>query len=106
MDNIIRKIVKESKELTHGAAKEQASPGYPSIKLSKLNTEDDMINEEGHRLIGCKVMYLVSKTYPVFLSPVLEVAKHFSNSTKQNWKALSRVIGYIKMNIGKESALC
>ena len=34
-----------------------------------------------------------------------EVAKHFSLPTKQHWKALTRVIGYIKANIGKERFL-
>ena len=101
MDDMARKIVKEYEELTHGVVKEWTSPGYPSIKLTKSNSDDEMINEEGYRSMVGKVMYLVNKTHPVCLSPVRELAKHFSHPTKQHWKALTRVIGYIKANIGK-----
>ena len=48
-DDIARKIVKEYEELTHGAVKEWTSPGYPSIKLTKSNSEDEVTNEEGYR---------------------------------------------------------
>ena len=48
-----------------------------------------------------KVMYLVKNTLLVCLSPTQEIAKHFSYPTKQHWKKLTRVIGYIKANIGK-----
>ena len=70
MDNMARKIVKKYEELTHGAVKEWTSSGYPSIKLTKLNSEDEMINQEGYRSIVGKVMYLVNKTHSVCLSPV------------------------------------
>ena len=49
MDNVARKIVKENEERTHGVVKEWTSPGYPSIKLTKSNSEDELINEEGYR---------------------------------------------------------
>ena len=48
-----------------------------------------------------KVMYLVNKSIPTCLSPIRELAKHCSHPTKLHWKGLTRLIGYIKANIGK-----
>ena len=70
MNDMARKIVKEYEELTHGAVKEWTSPGYPNIKLTKLNSEDKEINEEGYRSMVRKVTCLVNKTHPVCLSRV------------------------------------
>ena len=70
MDNMARKIVKEYEELTHGAVKEWTSTVYPSIKLTRSNSEGEVINEEGYRLKVRKVMSLVNKTHPACLSPV------------------------------------
>ena len=44
MDNIAKKIIKQYEELTHRAVKEWTSTGYPSIKLTKSNPEDEVIN--------------------------------------------------------------
>ena len=98
MDDMARKIVKEYEELTHGAVKKWTSPDYPSVKLTKSNSEDEVINEEGYRLM---VGNLVNKTHLVCLIPIRELAKSFSHPTKQHWKAITRVIGYIKASIGK-----
>ena len=99
MEDMARKIVKEYEELTHRVVKEWTSSGYPSIKLS--NSEDDVINEKGYRSMVRRFMYLVNKTHSVCLSLVQKLAKHFSHLMKQHWKALTRVIGYIKANIRK-----
>jgi len=48
-----------------------------------------------------KVMYYVNKLCPVCLSITRELAKYFACPTKLHWKALSRLVGYIKGSIGK-----
>ena len=48
-----------------------------------------------------KVIYLVNKMNPTCLNVVRELAKHFNNPTKQHWKALTQLIGYVKSDIGK-----
>ena len=68
MDDMTRKIVKEYKELMHGTVKEWISPGYPTIKLTKANPDEEIINKEGYRSMVEKVMYLVNKTLPVCLN--------------------------------------
>ena len=46
-------------------------------------------------------MYFVNKVCPVCLSITRELAKYFACPTKDHWKALLRLVGYIKGNIGK-----
>ena len=46
-------------------------------------------------------MYLVNKSNPTCLNAVRELATYFNNPTKQNWKVLTRLIGYIKSDIRK-----
>ena len=48
-----------------------------------------------------KIMYFVNKVCPVCLSITRELAKYFACPTKDHWKALLRLVGYIKGNIGK-----
>ena len=101
MDDMARKIVKEYEELTNGTVKEWNSSGYPSMKLSKPENEKEIYNQDKYRSMVGKVMYLVNKLNPTCLNAVRELAKHFNNPTKQHWKALTRLIGYIKLDIGK-----
>ena len=84
-----RKIVKEYEKLTNGTAKEWNSPGYPSIKLTRTENEDEIYKQEEYRSMVGKVIYLVNKSNPICLNAVQELAKHFNNPTKQHWKALT-----------------
>ena len=52
MDDMARKIVREYKELMHGTVKEQISPGYPSIKLTKANPDKKMMKKDTCQLLG------------------------------------------------------
>ena len=101
VDDMARKIVKEYKKLTNRMVKEWNSPGYPNIKLTRTKNEDEIYKQEEYRSMVGKVMYLVNKSNPICLNAVRELVKHFNNPTKQYWKALTRLIGYIKSDIGK-----
>ena len=101
MDDMATKIVKEYEKLTGGSVKEWKTPGFPSVKLSKPEDESEIINEKEYRSMVGKVMYYVNKVCPVCLSITRELAKYFACPTKLHWKALSRLIGYIKGSIGR-----
>ena len=101
MDDMTRKIVKEYKKITNGTVKEWNSPGYPSITLTKPENEDEIYKQDKYRSMVGKVMYLVNKSNPTCLNIVRELAKHFNNPMKQHWKASTRLIGYIRSDIGK-----
>ena len=101
MDDMATKIVKEYEKLIGGTIKEWATPGYPSIKLSKPETESEIVDEKNYRSMVGKVMYFVNKVCPVCLSVTRELAKYFACPTQVHWKVLTRLVGYIKGNIGK-----
>ena len=101
MDDIAIKIVKEYEKLIGGTIKEWSTPGYPSIKLTKTDKKSEIVNVEKYRSMVGKVMYFVNKVCPVCLSITRELAKYFSCPTQTHWKALTRLIGYIKGIIGK-----
>ena len=67
----------------------------------KPENENEIYKQDKYRSMVGKVMYLVNKSNPTSLNTVRELAKHFNNPTKQHWKALTRLIGCIKSDIGK-----
>ena len=79
MDDMASKIVKEYEESTNGTVKEWNSPGYPSIKLTKPENDNETYNQDNYRLMAGKVMYLVNKSNPTCLIALRELAKHFNN---------------------------
>ena len=81
------------------------SPGYPSIELAKPKNENEIYKQDKYRSMVGKVMYLINKSNPTCLNVVRELAKHFNDPTKQLWKALMRLIGYIKSDIWKSRIL-
>ena len=101
MDDMAIKIVKEYEKLMGNTVKEWATPGYPSFKLMKPTNESEIVDEKNYRSMVGKVMYYVNKVCPVCLSITRELAKYFACPTKTHWKALTRLVGYIKRNIGK-----
>ena len=101
MDNMARKIVKEYKESTNGTIKEWNLPKYTSIKVTKPENDNEIYKQDEYRSMVGKVMYIVNKSNPICFNVVRELAKHFNNPTLQHWRALTRLIGYIKSDIGK-----
>ena len=50
---------------------------------------------EYRSMVG-KVMYLMTKLAPDLANPARELAQHLSNPGEEHWKALERLVGYIK----------
>ena len=72
------------------------------MKILKSEIDDKEIYKQSkYRSMVGKVMYLVSKSDPTCLNAVRGLAQHFTNPTKQQWRALMKLIGHIKSNIGK-----
>jgi hypothetical protein len=74
--------------------KETETPGYPNKVLSK-NTGETVKMTEYRSLVG-KIMYLMTKLAPDLANPARELAQHLSNPGEEHWKALERMVGYIK----------
>lgn len=101
MDDMATKIVKEYEKLLGNSVKVWNTPGYPSLKLAKPKEGEEIVDEKNYRSMVGKVMYFVNKVCPVCLSITRELAKCFACPTQNHWKALTRLVGYIKGTIGK-----
>ena len=95
------KIVKEYEKLTGNILKTWKTPGYTSLKLRKPSDETEIIKENEYQSMVGKAMYYVNKVCPLCLSITRELAKYFNCPTSEHWKALTRLMGYIKGTIGK-----
>ena len=101
MDDMATKIVKEYEKLMGNSVKVWNTPGYTSLKLAKPKEGEEIVDEKNYRSMVGKVMYFVNKVCPVCLSITRELAKYFACPTQDHWKALTRLVGYIKGTIGK-----
>ena len=101
MDDMATKIVKEYEMLMGNVVKVWNTPGYPSLKLSKPKDDEEIVDEKNYRSMVGKIMYFVNKVCPVCLSVTRELAKYFACPTQHHWKALTRLVGYIKGTIGR-----
>ena len=70
------------------------TPFNPTEILHK-NTNESVMQLEYSRVIGC-LMYLMNCTRPDIAYAVSRLSRHTSNPGKEHWKALMRVLGYLK----------
>jgi hypothetical protein len=94
MPKLEDEIVELYEETTGKTVKEAETPGYPNKVLSK-NTGETVKISEYRSLVG-KIMYLMTKLAPDLANPARELAQHLSNPGEEHWKALERMVGYIK----------
>jgi hypothetical protein len=94
MTKLESEIVETYEKLTGKNVKAADTPGFPNSVLSKNDDETVMMSE--YRSLVGKVMYLMTKLAPDLANPARELAQHLSNPGEQHWKALDRLVGYIK----------
>jgi hypothetical protein len=94
MTKLESEIVETYEKLIGKNVKEVDTPGFPNSYLSK-NDGDAVMMTEYRSLVG-KVMYLMTKLAPDLANPARELAQHLSNPGEQHWRALDRLIGYVK----------
>jgi hypothetical protein len=89
-------IIKIYEDHTGEEVKEFNTPGSPGKSTEKFKGEAH--KPEIYRKIGGKIMYLVTKLYPEGSNAARELARQFRNPSKEHWKELERLIGYLKKN--------
>jgi len=97
MEKYQQDIVDDWLRCTGKDPKHCPTPGYPGETLSK-NDEDYVIQVEDYRKILGKLMWFVKKTMPEAANPIRELASHMDKPGEQHWRAMERVVGYIKQN--------
>jgi Reverse transcriptase (RNA-dependent DNA polymerase)/Zinc knuckle len=94
MTKLETEIVESYEKLMGKNVKTADTPGFPNSYLSKNDGETVMMTE--YRSLVGKIMYLMTKLAPDLANPARELAQHLSNPGEQHWKALERLIGYVK----------
>jgi hypothetical protein len=94
MEDMRNDIINNYEKITGQSARPNQTPGNPGIQLKK-NQEEPVMLTEYQSLVG-QLLYFTTKIAPPMANAVRELSSHMSNPSEDHWKALGRVIGYLK----------
>ena len=97
MENNAQEIVRFYEKVTGEEAKIYDTPGWQNTVLSK--NEGTEINLEEYRSLVGKLLYYVVKVGTECGNAVHVLARYMSNPGEEQWKAMRRVVGYLKGKI-------
>jgi histone deacetylase 1/2 len=70
------------------------TPGYPGVSLTKY--EGELIRIAEYRSLVGKLLFATKRTYPEIANPVRELAGHMDCPGEEHWRAMRRLVGYLK----------
>ena len=94
MTDMVEDIITSYVEKTGKEVKEFHTPGAPGTSLTK--NEDATHRKKDYMSLVGKLMYLTTKLSLETSNAVRELAKHLINPGPKHWKALERLVGYLK----------
>ena len=77
-----------------GEVRSFSTPGYPGKTLLKNKGEPDSVTE--YRSFVGKLLFVMKKTYLELANSVRELSSHMENPGPEHWKAVGRMIGFLK----------
>ena len=98
MDSIIQEANDKFHEIVRRDAELFKTPAYPNTTLSKHHGDAVMLTD--YRSLVGKCMYYTTKIGPECVNAARELAQHMSNPGQEHWKALERLIGYLRSQKG------
>jgi hypothetical protein len=94
MDKKVQELVQKYENHTKSVAKKYESPGKPGENLSKW--EGDSVDINAYRSITGLAMFFGTKMGPKPSNAIRSISRFMSNPGKEHWKAIGRLIGYLK----------
>jgi hypothetical protein len=94
MEDKAKEIIKSYEEFTGKSPKVQNTPGTPGTVLTK--NEGEPINLDEYRSLIGKLLFYGTKIGPDCAFANGQLARHMQNPGEQHWKAMERMIGYLK----------
>ena len=94
MDKKIKSIVESYEKYIGKEVKSYATPGTPGEYLEKH--DGDPIDIDDYRSLVGKIMFFTTKICPKTGVAVRALSSHMSNPGPKHWKAMNRLVGYIK----------
>ena len=101
---MIKEIVTKYEEATNSKVKDSLTPGAPGKSLKRNSDTKKILNETSYRSIMGKVLYYVNKMDMTCANAARELSQHLSSPDQEHWKALGKIVGYLKGRIGKGTA--
>lgn len=96
MDDYATSIINDYEEMMDGVpVKLVKTPGFPGTTLTKSTDEEPERLDEYRSYVG-KILHYVKKISPECSNAIRELATHMSNPNKEHWRAIERIIGYLK----------
>jgi hypothetical protein len=74
---------------------EETEPATASSVVPK-NEEKQMVDQKTFRSLVGKIMYAVGKIAPSLAYATHDLATHMSNPSQIHWKAMKKLIGFMK----------
>jgi len=93
------KLIVEYYEKIQGQVIMSPTPAHPGTTFTKAKDEDKMINIEEYRSLVGKILYYSTKIAPECCNAARELSQYVSGPTEEHWRAMRRMVGYLK---GKE----
>ena len=96
MDEMLDEIIKKFEKVIRKEVKIQNTPGYPGKFLTKIKDENKKLKQEEYRSIIGKTLYYVNKMDTACSNAIRELTQHLEAPGEEHWKALRRLIGFLK----------
>lgn len=96
MDKKVADLIKKYEDFAKKPAKTYASPGKPGENLEKW--EGEPINLDEYRSITGLAMFFGTKMGPKPSNAIRCISRFMSCPGEQQWKAIARLIGYLKQS--------
>jgi hypothetical protein len=93
MEDFVRQMINDFKELFGRYPKTSSTPGLPSTCLTK--SMDATVMHSEYRSIVRKILFFVRKISPVCANSCRELSQHLENPGTVHWKAVERLLGYL-----------
>jgi hypothetical protein len=87
-------FIKDFEEATGRSLRHYATPGAPGTTL--LKNQEDIVRQDDYRKYIGKLMWAIKKVMPAATNAIRDLSSHLDNPGKDHWKALIRLVGYIK----------
>ena len=94
MEKNATEIIKYYEKITGESAKVYKAPGWQNSVLNK-NEKETIMLEEYRSLVG-KLLYYTVNVGPDCANVARDLARHMANPGEEQWKAMRRVVGYLK----------
>ena len=96
MEKDVNKLVEWYENFTGSEDKFQKTPGSPSTTISKIELEE-LKDIDKYRSLVRQLMWYTTKVGPDVANTPRDFSVHISNPGPEYYKALERLIGYLKL---------